>query len=67
MGDELHVGKSHEVTLFNLVTMITRWSRKVCSIGGSPGDVQSLARHFSLQLTQRYIDVSEDAMAKAVE
>jgi integrase len=47
-------------------TAITRWSRKISSVGGSLRDVQSLARHSSLQMTQRYIEVSEDAMRKVV-
>ena len=45
-------------------TAITRWSRKISQVGGSLRDVQSLARHSSLQMTQRYIEVSEDAMRK---
>ena len=47
-------------------TAITRWARKISSVGGSLRDVQSLARHSSLQMTQRYIEVSEDAMRKVV-
>jgi len=47
-------------------TAITRWSRKISSVGGSIRDVQALARHSSLQMTQRYIEVSEDAMRKVV-
>jgi integrase len=47
-------------------TAITKWSRKISSVGGSMRDVQSLARHSSLQMTQRYIEVSEDAMKKVV-
>ena len=47
-------------------TAITKWSRKISSVGGSLRDVQSLARHASLQMTQRYIEVSEDAMRKVV-
>jgi integrase len=42
-------------------TAITRWSRKISSVGGSLRDVQALARHSSLATTQRYIEVSEDA------
>jgi integrase len=42
-------------------TAITRWSRKISSVGGSLRDVQALARHSSLAMTQRYIEVSEDA------
>lgn len=47
-------------------TAITRWARKISSVGGSLRDVQALARHSSLQMTQRYIEVSEDACRKVV-
>jgi integrase len=47
-------------------TAITKWARKISSVGGSLRDVQALARHSSLQMTQRYIEVSEDAMRKVV-
>ena len=47
-------------------TAITRWARNISRAGGSLRDVQSLARHSSLQMTQRYIEVSEDAMKKVV-
>ena len=47
-------------------TAITRWARKISSFGGSLRDVQSLARHSSLQMTQRYIEVSEDVCRKVV-
>lgn len=47
-------------------TAITKWARKINSVGGSLRDVQSLARHNSLQMTQRYIEVSEDAMKRVV-
>lgn len=47
-------------------TAITRWARKISMVGGSLRDVQSLARHSSLQMTQRYIEVSEDACKKVV-
>lgn len=47
-------------------TAITRWARNITAAGGSLRDVQSLARHSSLQMTQRYIEVSEDAMKKVV-
>ena len=36
------------------------------SMGGSIRDVQALARHSSLQMTQRYIEVSEDAMRRVI-
>lgn len=47
-------------------TAITRWVRKISSVGGSLRDVQALARHSSLQMTQRYIEVSEDACRRVV-
>ena len=47
-------------------TAITRWARRISSVGGSMRDVQSLARHSSLAMTQRYIEVSEDACRKVV-
>lgn len=47
-------------------TAITRWARKISSVGGSLRDVQALARHSSLQMTQRYIEVSEDACKRVV-
>ena len=34
-------------------TAIMRWARKVSSVGGSMRDVQKLAGHSSLQMTQR--------------
>lgn len=47
-------------------TAITRWARKISSVGGSLRDVQALARHSSLAMTQRYIELSEDACRKVV-
>lgn len=47
-------------------TAITRWARNITSVGGSLRDVQSLARHSSLAMTQRYIEVSEDACRRVV-
>ena len=46
-------------------TAITRWARNISQVGGSMRDVQSLARHSSLALTQRYVETNSDAM-KAV-
>ena len=40
-------------------TAITTWARKISSVGGSLRDVQALARHSSIAMTQRYIEVSE--------
>jgi integrase len=47
-------------------TAITKWARKISSVGGSMRDVQALARHSSLAMTQRYIEVSADAMRRVV-
>ena len=48
-------------------TFITNAARKISSVGGSLRDVQMLAGHSSLAVTQRYIDGSEDARMKVVE
>jgi integrase/recombinase XerD len=48
-------------------TFITHAARNISSVGGSLRDVQMLAGHSSLAVTQRYIDGSEDARAKVVE
>ncbi len=47
-------------------TTITRWARKIRTVGGSIRDVQSLARHSSLAMTERHIEVSEDACRRVV-
>ncbi|HCQ71627.1 MAG: integrase [Alphaproteobacteria bacterium] len=47
-------------------TFITNAARKISSVGGSMRDVQMLARHSSLQMTQRYIDCDTDAQKKIV-
>lgn len=48
-------------------TFITNAARKISSVGGSIRDVQSLARHSSLQMTQRYIDADVEAQKKVVQ
>ena len=48
-------------------TAITRWSRNITAAGGSLRDVQALARHQSLQMIQKYIAISEDAMKRVVQ
>ena len=48
-------------------TFITNAARKISSVGGSLRDVQALAGHSSLAVTQRYIDGSEDSRRKVVE
>ena len=47
-------------------TAITKWARSISQHNGSMRDVQALARHSSLQMTQRYVEVSEDAMKRVV-
>jgi len=47
-------------------TFITNCARKISSVGGSIRDVQNLARHSSLQMTQRYIDSDVEAQKKVV-
>jgi integrase/recombinase XerD len=48
-------------------TFITNAARKIGEVGGSIRDVQMLARHSSLQMTQLYIDVDKEAMRKVVD
>ena len=48
-------------------TFITNAARKISSVGGSLRDVQALAGHSSLAVTQRYIEGDGDARAKVVE
>lgn len=48
-------------------TAITTWARRISSVGGSLRDVQALARYSSIAMTQRYIEVSEDACRQVVE
>ena len=47
-------------------TAITTWARKISSVGGSLRDVQALARHSSIAMTQRYIEISEEACRRVV-
>jgi len=47
-------------------TFITTCAKKISTVGGSIRDVQTLARHSSLQMTQRYIDADVDAQKKVV-
>jgi integrase/recombinase XerD len=48
-------------------TFITNAARKISLVGGSLRDVQILAGHTSLRVTQRYIDANQDAQRKIVE
>ena len=48
-------------------TFITQAARNIGRVGGSLRDVQALARHSSLSTTQRYIEISADAMRRVVD
>jgi len=48
-------------------TFITKAARKVSEVGGSLRDVQALAGHASIQITQRYVDTDPEAQKKLVE
>lgn len=48
-------------------TFITNAAKKISSVGGSMRDVQMLARHSSLNMTQRYIEVDTEAQKKIVD
>ena len=48
-------------------TFITNAARKISSVGGSLGDVQMLAGHSSLAVTQRYIEGDSEARRKIVD
>tara|TARA_B100002003_G_C13862904_1_gene422309 strand:+ start:45 stop:635 length:591 start_codon:yes stop_codon:yes gene_type:complete len=48
-------------------TFITNAAKKISSVGGSIRDVQMLARHASLQMTQRYIEADVEAQKKVVQ
>ena len=48
-------------------TFITNAAKKISSVGGSLRDVQMLAGHASLAVTQRYIEGDGEARAKVVE
>jgi integrase len=47
-------------------TFITRAAKKVSEAGGSLRDVQQLAGHASLSMTQRYIEGDTDAKRKLI-
>jgi integrase/recombinase XerC len=47
-------------------TFITRVARKVSEAGGSLRDVQQLAGHASLAMTQRYLEGNTDAKRKLI-
>ena len=45
-------------------TFVVNAAKHIIEVGGSLRDVQQLAGHASLQMTQRYVEVEEDAEAK---
>lgn len=47
-------------------TFITKCARNIGKFGGSLRDVQVLARHSSLAMTQSYIEIDSDAMMRVV-
>jgi integrase len=47
-------------------TFITNAARNIGRFGGSIRDVQILARHRSLGMTQSYIEIDNDALSKVV-
>lgn len=48
-------------------TFITNAARKISSVGGSLRDVQMLAGHASLSVTQRYIEADSEAQRRVVD
>lgn len=48
-------------------TFITMAARNIGRFGGSLRDVQALARHRSLSMTQRYIEIDSRAMERVVD
>lgn len=48
-------------------TAITRWAKNTSKVGGSLRDVQEMAGHSSLSLTQRYIQADTQAKRKLVD
>lgn len=48
-------------------TFITNAARKISSVGGSLRDVQMLAGHSDLRITQRYIEAEADTQRRVVE
>ena len=47
-------------------TLITNIARKISTVGGSLRDVQAIAGHSSLAVTQRYIDTDSEAQKKVL-
>jgi integrase/recombinase XerD len=48
-------------------TFITKAARTISQVGGSLRDVQALAGHASIQITQRYVDADPEAQRKLVD
>ena len=47
-------------------TAITRWARNIHSAGGTLIEVSRMARHSSVSMTQRYIEVNEQCCRKVI-
>lgn len=48
-------------------SFITKAARKVSEVGGSLRDVQALAGHSSIAITQRYVDTDPEAQRKLID
>ena len=48
-------------------TFITNAARQITTVGGSLRDVQMLAGHSSLAVTQRYIEADSDSQRRVVD
>lgn len=48
-------------------TFITKAARKVSEVGGSLRDVQALAGHASIAITQRYVDTDPEAQRRLID
>jgi integrase/recombinase XerD len=46
---------------------ITKTIKKISSVGGSMRDVQMLARHSNLNMTQRYVESDVEAQRKVID
>jgi integrase/recombinase XerD len=47
-------------------TAITRWARNIHAAGGTLVEVSRMARHSSVSMTQRYIEINEECCRKVI-
>ena len=72
-GSQRNVGASPRLRLAGCSshsgrrTFITNAAKKISTVGGSLRDVQALAGHSSLSVTQRYIEAEGEAQRKIVD